>query len=346
VNSSFRWSHAVGFHVWDKAGREYLDFTSGIFAANTGHSNARIFVSIYQAARQCGLHAYTYATDIRDRYEARLCEWTGYEDCHLFTTGSEAVEAALRVMGIDEDGIMAIEDCFHGKTAGPRTRLYRMPVATIQYAFSMPWIIEGYRGWDAYFWESEVIEYLRSCQTRDNLVCFDEVQSGFGRTGKKFAFEHYGIRPDLLVIGKGAFSGFPGSAVLASNALLGPWHDEFSSTHGGNPLQCAAGLATIDEFDRLNLIEEAERKGVILHNALRAISYLDGCALHGRGMVAAITTPDIGAADRIVLGCRAKGLLVVRTGKATVKLGPPLTITDEALLQGVNILKEVINCQS
>ena len=180
-------------------------------------------------------------------------------------------------------------------------------------------------------------------QKRGRLICFDEIQSGFGRTGRKFAYEWYGIEPDLLVVGKGSHSGFPGSAVLARRAsLLEPFREDFSSTHGGNPLACAAGLATIEEFERLNLVEEAARKGEVLHGFLDSLD-AEGFRFNARGLVAALLVDGSDSADRIVRLCRDKGLLVVHTGKPSVKIGPPLTIPDDVLLEGLEILKGVLS---
>jgi len=354
MNREFRWDIAHDAWVYDGRDR-YIDFTSGIFAVNTGHGNVKIETAIRIQLAKGLVHAYTYGTEIREEYERRLCEWTGYEDCALFTTGSEAVEAALRVMrnyrhlGMVHKTVFGRENCFHGKTYGSRRKITwindPMPPSSRQ----GNWIVEGYRGWDAHFWPDHFIDYLKRKQHGGQLICFDEVQSGFGRTGKKFAYEWYGIKPDILVVGKGSHSGFPGSAVLVRDkTLLEPWKDEFSSTHGGNPLACAAGLATIDEFERLDLVEEARRKGEILHNELkkfmgREAGIFGKCAVSGRGMVAAVLLPDVTIADNIVLNTRNRGLLLVHTGKNSVKIGPPLTIPDDVLLEGLEILGEVLS---
>ena len=191
----------------------------------------------------------------------------------MFTTGSEAVEAALRLVRgqfVDRKKVWGIVGCFHGKTLGARLldplgrwiHLDTIRGGAIQYSSKKPAgiIVEGYRGWDAHFWEDSVIAWLKQMQQRGALIIFDEIQSGFGRTGRKFAYEWYDIRPDVLVTGKGQGSGFPVSAVFASRSILEPWKEWFSSTHGGGPLACAAGLATIEEFERLDLVKEAERK--------------------------------------------------------------------------------------
>ena len=241
-------------------------------------------------------------------------------------------------MGIDNQVIAGIDSCFHGKTYGPRMKIKRYPSANMQ----QNWIIEGYRGFDCYFWPEVYLRRWREAQRRGGLLCFDEIQSGFGRTGKAFAYEHYDITPDLLVIGKGAFSGFPGSAVLSRSGLISAIAEgELSSTHGGGPLACAAGLETLKVMVDWDLVYESYRKGLVLHGYLNEIPGMVGKTA-GRGLVAAVFAGDSGAADDIVLRCRDRGLLLVHTGKSSVKIGPPLTITDKALVEGLDILKGVL----
>ena len=175
------------------------------------------------------------------------------------------------------------------------------------------------------------------------MLIVDEIQSGFGRTGKKFAYEHYNdLHPDILVVGKGQGNGFPVSAICCNGKAaetLRSYHDEFSSTHGGNPVACAAGLAVIEYFEKEGVIRQAEQKGHILHDWLEVLCPLEH---RGIGMVAAILTETTEQATMIVERCRDRGLLLVHTGKASVKMGPPLTITVEQLVAGVKILGEVI----
>lgn len=323
--------------------KQYIDFqsgaglgeNSGIFAGILGPRPRAVIEALELAMRKYGLHTYTYPTEIRQEYERRLCEWAGYEACALFSDGSRAVEAAMQIIGGTWKGdIRAIADCFHGKTAGPRILLYRTEWPNWGH-----WIIEGYRGWDAHFWPDSLIDHLKECQRQGYLICFDEIQSGFGRTGKKFAYEHYGIKPDLIVTGKAQGSGFPVSAVLGPRSLLDK--ADLSCTHGGNPLACAAGLATLDEIERLNLIEESARKGHILHSKLGEVPGLMG-RVKGMGMVAALMFDTVAEADSLVMRCQENGLLVVRTGKGSVKLGPPLIIFDEAIVRGVEIIGECL----
>ena len=179
------------------------------------------------------------------------------------------------------------------------------------------------------------------------------MQAGFGRTGKKFGFQHYGVTPDLICCGKGMGGGVPLSGVLGRAAIMDlPDVGNMSSTHSANPLVCAAGLAVIEEIESRNLVAETARKGDLLFAALVGLQkrFPDRIShLLGRGLISAVLfkNPETGEADgpftsRVAELCMQKGLLVVHTGRESIKIGPPLTITDEALLEGVSVLGEAI----
>jgi 4-aminobutyrate aminotransferase-like enzyme len=184
-------------------------------------------------------------------------------------------------------------------------------------------------------------------------MAFDEMQAGFARTGKRFGYEHYKVMPDLICCGKGMGSGMPLSGVLGSSEVMDlPEVGNMSSTHSANPMVCAAGIATLDEIVTKNLVDESARKGELLHNRLNKLKekYTHNIsAVFGKGMIAAILfrDPMHGKVDtmlpcKIVELCMQKGLLVVYTGRESIKIGPPLTISDEALEEGLDVLRESI----
>lgn len=215
-------------------------------------------------------------------------------------------------------------------------------------------MLETFQGWGAVFYPSEYVQAIeRVCRKHGILLTFDEMQAGFGRTGKAFGFQHYGVTPDLICCGKGMGGGVPLSGVLGRAAIMDlPDVGNMSSTHSANPLVCAAGLAVIEEMEDRNLIAEAARKGELLFAALADLQarFPDRIShLLGRGLVAAVLFqhPETGEADgpftsRVAELCMQKGLLVVHTGRESIKIGPPLTISDEALLEGVAVLGEAI----
>jgi len=214
--------------------------------------------------------------------------------------------------------------------------------------------MESYIGWGAVFYPKDYIQALAEfARANDILVAFDEIQGGFGRTGKLFAYQHYEVEPDLICCGKGMSSSLPLSAVLGRASIMNlPDVGSMSSTHSANPLSCAAGLANIEVIELQNLVSESERKGEILFSRLgevqrqfrERISYV-----LGKGLLAALILvdpatgqPDAEMASKICERAMQKGLLVVHTGRESIKLGPPLTIPDAAMLEGLDVLAECI----
>jgi 4-aminobutyrate aminotransferase-like enzyme len=216
-------------------------------------------------------------------------------------------------------------------------------------------MIESYLGWGAIFYPKPYLKALESFAKKYGLlITFDEIQGGFGRTGKFFVYQHYGIKPDLLCLGKAISGSLPLSAVVGSKKIMDlPDIGSMSSTHSANPLSCAAGLANLEYIKTHNLVKEAERKGRILHSYLnrlknrffRRISYIGG-----KGLIAGIifadpdnNKPDILFPSRVCERAMQKGLLTVHTGRESIKIGPPLTIPDKALIEGLDVLAEAIN---
>ena len=214
-------------------------------------------------------------------------------------------------------------------------------------------MIESYQGWGAMFYPKKYMdEIVKWAKSKNILLIFDEIQSGFGRTGKLFAFEHYDVIPDIVCLGKGISSSLPLSAVVANRKLIDV-DPSLNSTHSGNPLCCAATLASLEVIKKENLVEESARKGIIIEKELQKIKKLFPdiiLDIQGKGMVHAIhfatpktseLNPEIG--DKIIERCMEKGVLMIRTGMGTIKIGPPLTISDDALVEGLNVLTNAIN---
>ena len=215
-------------------------------------------------------------------------------------------------------------------------------------------MIESYQGWGAIFYPKEYVQALAKFAKEHNAVLtFDEIQAGFGRTGKLFCYMHYDVEPDLICTGKGMSGSLPLSAVIGRRRILDlPDIGSMSSTHSGNPLCCAAGLANITAIEKENLVAESKRKGAILHERLNRIKekYSHRISyIFGKGLVAALLFKDpvTGKPEGLFPSlvserCMQKGLLVVHTGRESIKLGPPLTISDDALAEGIGVLEESI----
>ncbi|MHC4715208.1 MAG: aspartate aminotransferase family protein [Planctomycetota bacterium] len=216
---------------------------------------------------------------------------------------------------------------------------------------------EAYQGGGASFAPPEFMQALRAwCDRNDVVLISDEVQACFGRTGKLFAYEHYGIVPDLVCCGKGITSGLPLSAVIGKSKMMdlyGP--GEMTSTHTGNPICCAAALASIDYILGEKLVENAAKMGDLLHAGLAEMTAKYGEVIgahHGKGLVAGLhmvkpgtTEPDGDLAFEIINRAFRKGLLMfcpVGTGGATVKIAPPLVIAEDAVAESLEVLDEAV----
>lgn len=397
------WDRAEGFQVFDAYGNCWIDFTSTIFLANSGHANPHIIKALQNLLDKRLLHTYTFANESRAKFLKKLIETMPepLKKAFLLSSGTEATECALKLMRMHgrkihpkKVGIISFFGSMHGRTMGAEM-LNGNPAKSdwIGYSdpnihhlpFPYPWLqandwaecfkndiasliengmeikniagymIESYQGWGAIFYPEEYIKALIEF-ARDNqiLVAFDEIQSGMGRTGKLFAYEHYGVEPDIVCLGKGLSSSLPLSAVVGRKDIMDlPDIGSMSSTHSGNPLCCAAGLANLEEIESRNLVKESARKGELLHRELNKLKsrYPDRISyVLGKGLIAGIIIvnsetgePDSEFASKVSEKCMQKGLLVVHTGRESIKIGPPLVIPDEALLEGIKVLEEAFS---
>ena len=214
-------------------------------------------------------------------------------------------------------------------------------------------MLETFQGWGAIFYPDKFVkELVRFAKKHNVLVAFDEMQAGFGRTGKLFGYEHYGVEPDLICLGKGVSSSLPLSVVLGSKEIMDlPEVGSMSSTHSANPLVCVAGHQNLKAMLNDGLIHNSAILGKIFHEKLNAMK--DKYPNHlryifGKGLLAAIIFIDKDGnalsdlCNVITEKAFQKGLLVVHTGRESIKLAPPLSITEEALFEGIEVLDECI----
>ena len=203
------------------------------------------------------------------------------------------------------------------------------------------------------FYPPEFVQAVVKFARRNNmLVSFDEMQSGFGRTGKLFGYMHYGVEPDILCCGKGASSSLPLAIVLGSGEIMDlPEIGSMSSTHSANPMVCAAGKANLEALIEDGLIENSRLLGELFHGELQRLRsrFPDHIfSVQGRGLVAATIfnspngQPLIELCNRIAERCMHRGLLVVHTGRESIKLAPPLCITEEALAEGLDVFCQTV----
>ncbi len=211
-------------------------------------------------------------------------------------------------------------------------------------------IMEPYQGWAALFYPIGYVKALREFLTKHQaLFVSDEVQAGFGRTGKMFGYEHYGIEPDIICCGKAVSGALPLSAVLSRKEIIDV-DGSLNSTHGGSPLPVASALANLKYIQKHNLVDRAKKNEVIIRRKFEELQkYFPGriCSIHGLGMAfaAVVIKPetnelDIELVDRVIERAYEKGLMSIRTMAGTIKIGPPLTIPEDALIEGMDIIIE------
>ncbi len=396
------WHRAEGFQVYDAWGNQWIDWSSGVLIANAGHGRPEIVAAIERQADEQLLTSFSFANEPRARLVERLASLLPepLRKIFLFTTGSEAVECAIklcRTFGVRTGGrskhvIVSFENAFHGRTLGAqlaggipelkewivnpdpgfvqvpfpdgfRTRdtsfdLFERTLREhgIEPANVAGVILETYQGGSAAFAPPRYMQALRQWATGHKaLLVMDEIQAGFGRTGRLWGFEHYGVTPDLAVFGKGISSSLPLAAVAGRPDVLDLYPPlSMTSSHAGNPLCCAAALASIDIVVRERLAERAAETGALLHRRLDALAARCpriGCVA-GKGLVAGLACvaqgshePDAGLAFDIVRRAMEKGVLMfapVGYGHATVKICPPLVITEDALNESVDALEEAL----
>ena len=368
-----------GIWLTDVDGRRYMDFLAAYSAVNQGHNHPRIVEALVAQARKLALTSRAFRNDAFPPLLEKLCRLTGFDKALLMNSGAEAVETALKAMrkwAYDVKGvpypqaeIVVAEGNFHGRTTtivgfstdpdstsrfGPFTPGFRIvpygDLRAVEAAIgpsTAAIFVEPIQG------EAGVLVppagYLRGLRDLADrhrcLLVLDEVQSGLGRTGKLFAFEHEGIRPDGVTIGKALSGGlYPVSAFLASKSVM----DVFTpgihgSTYGGNPLACAVASAALDVLVEEKLVERAATLGAHLEARLRGMKTEKVEQVRVRGLWAGVQLREsAGPARPYCLALKERGLLCKDTHVQTIRLAPPLVIAREELDWAVDQLEAVL----
>jgi 4-aminobutyrate aminotransferase/(S)-3-amino-2-methylpropionate transaminase len=350
------WSKAKDFSVWDEQGNMYIDFTSTIFVTNCGHG-ATSKAIIKQAGDL--IHSYTFPTKIRakflEQFKKTLPEYC--EKIFLASAGSEVASWAVNLMRrtTGKTVIVHVDGAFHGKTGSveqlndEEIRIPFEPSDAIDVLEQRKneiagILIESYQGWSAKFMETPyVIALCDWAQKNDIPVCFDEIQGGFWRTCRLFAYEHYGVEPDLVCMGKGLGNGLPIAALAGRAKYFNV--EGLSSTHSGNPLCCAGALEALKIYENLDK-SELNQKADLLHSELQKIVRLFPdlvVGTYGKGLLASLIFKDTVTASAVCYNAMNKGLLLVKTGRESIKIGPPLIISMGALQEGLLVLMQAID---
>lgn len=372
-------SRAKGVWLWDSDGRRYLDMMSAYSAVNVGHGHPRVLDALQQQAGRVAIVSRAFHTDRLGPFLARLCTLAGLDAACPMNTGAEAVETAIkaarrwghRVKGIPDGRaeIIVAEGNFHGRTTtivgfsseadyrdgfGPFAPGFRAvpfgDAAAVEAAIgphTAAVLVEPIQG------EAGIVVppegYLRRlreiCDRHGVLLILDEVQSGLGRTGAWFAFEHEGIRPDGLCLGKALGGGvMPVSAFVARRGLIDMFEPgNHGSTFGGNPLAAAVGEAALAVIEEEGLVARSAELGAHMMERLRRIDSPLVREVRGRGLWVGVEIDPARASARAV--CEAlmrRGVLSKETHETVIRLAPPLVIDRETLDHGIDRLEEAL----
>jgi ornithine--oxo-acid transaminase len=361
-------SKAEGVWVWDVEGRKYLDFLAAYSAVNQGHGHPRIRQALIEQSERVTLTSRAFRSDQLGLLYREMHELSGYQRMLPMNTGAEAVETAIKaarkwgykVKGVPEGQaeILVFSGNFHGRTTtivgfsdeeqyrdgfGPFTPGFRLlPYGDLQAVRAamnpnvVGVLVEPIQG------ESGIIVppagFLRGidelCREHRALLIADEIQSGLGRTGKMFACEHEGVRPQIVIVRKALSGGFyPVSAILADDEVMGVFHPgDHGSTFGGNPLAAAVARAALGVLVDEGLVENSAQLGSYFLDRLKTIEHPHIKELRGVGLwIGLELVPEAGGARGYCEALAELDLLCKETHEHTIRFAPPLTITREEL---------------
>ena len=367
--------HGQGVHLYDNDGKEYLDFCAGIAVFALGYGNES-YNNALKAQIDKVIHTSNYYyTEPMAKAAKLLTEAAGMKKVFFTNSGTEAIEGALKIakkFGYLKDGrndheVIAMEHSFHGRSMGALSvtgnAKYReafgplipgIRFATYNDIDSVKALVNdrtsaiiletvqgegGIRPAEKAFIE----EIRRICDENDLLLILDEIQCGMGRTGTMFAFEQYGVKPDVLTVAKAVGCGIPLGGFLVNDKteeiLVAGDH---GSTYGGNPLACAACVNVLEQFKELNLLTHVKEVGDYLYEALEALKKdLPSIVDHrGMGLMQGIElSEDVKAAD-VVKKAHENGLILITAGSNVIRFIPPLIIEKEHVDWMIDILKK------
>ncbi len=371
-------SKAEGIWVEDPEGRRYMDMLSAYSAVNQGHRHPRIVQALKDQADVVTLTSRAFFNDRWPLFAKKLADFTGKEMILPMNTGAEAVETAIKTMrkwgykvkGVEQDKaeIIVFEENFHGRTVtiisfsvdeiakdnyGPYTPGFVVVpydnLEAVEKAVNKNTVgilVEPIQGEAGVAVPSEgFLKGLEAIARKNNvLLALDEVQTGFCRTGKTFAFQHEGITPDIIIMGKALGGGIlPVSAIAANKDVLGVFEPgSHGSTFGGNPLACAVATAALDVLVDEKLADRAAELGTYFMEGLRAINSPKIKQVRGKGLLIGMVLHESAGKARIyTTALKEKGLLCKETHSWIIRFAPPLTITKEEIDAALEKIREV-----
>ena len=356
-----------GIWLWNVEGRRFMDMTSGQGVALVGHSHPIVVEAVRRQAKLLITCPEIFYNDRRSELYAALSQYTPEELNRFFlcNSGAEAVEGALKFARIKtgRPGIVAAKSGFHGRTLGALSATWNpsyrrgfgplLPKVT-HIPFNNPdaaaeaidastaavilEVVQGEGG--VVTAEQEFLEVVRQlCEQRGALLIFDEIQTGLGRTGRRFAAEHFSITPDVMCVGKGLAGGLPIGAVVWRDSL-GKWpRGSHGSTFGGNPLVCAAATATVRLLDS-GLGNHAARVGESFLTALRRLEHPMIREVRGLGLMIGVDLRK--RVTPVLKALMERGVLALPAGRTVLRLLPPLIISEDQLNEVFDVILEVL----
>lgn len=365
--------------VYDVEGKKYLDFLSAYSAVNQGHCHPRIVNALKNQAEKITLTSRAFRNDQLPLLEKEICELTGYEKMLPMNSGAEAVETAIKtarkwgykIKGVEKDKaeIIVCSNNFHGRTTtivsfsteeqykdgfGPFTPGFVIipynDTDALKKAINkntVAFLVEPIQGEAGIIIPDE--GYLKKayeiCKQENVLFIADEIQTGLGRTGKLFAYEYEGIKPDVLIVGKALSGGtYPVSAVLSSSEILGVFKPgDHGSTFGGNPLAAAVARESLKVIVEEKLAERSAELGKYFLEKLKTIQSKHIKEIRGKGLFIGIElVPEAGGARRFCEALKEEGLLCKETHENVIRLAPPLVIEKDEIDWAFEKIKRVL----
>lgn len=353
-----------GVVVKDADGREYVDCVAGIAVNSVGHCHPRVVAAIKAQAERLIHLSNLFYTEPQVELAEKLCRLAKFEKVFFCNSGAESVEAALKLARkvTGKKGFIAAQNSFHGRTFGALSVTHHVKrdvfepllhnVKFVRYGDAdavrkaidedtAAVILEPIQG------EAGVIipplEYLREvkeiCEKHDALFILDEVQTGFGRTGRWFCKEHFKVQPDIMAVAKALGGGFPIGATLSNFSFE---RGEHASTFGGNPLACAAALATLGVIEEEQLVERSERLGAYFMQRLSEVigDYDSVKEIRGKGLMLGVELQE--KCENVVNEALKRGVLLNCTADRVIRLVPPLVISEKQIDGVVKILSDIL----
>jgi acetylornithine/LysW-gamma-L-lysine aminotransferase len=361
----------IGAHVWDIDGKEYIDCMGGYGVAIVGHQNKRVVKAIKeQVDKIITVHSSLY-NKTREEFLETLIGLApkGLTQVHLNNSGAEAIEAAIKFARkfTGKKGMVAMKGSYHGKSLGalsltfnPKYKKAFEPLVE-KVSFASFGDIESLRSTideDTAFvilepiqGESGIIvapdgflqEVRKVCDEKGILLIFDEIQAGLGRTGRLWACEHWNTAPDILCLAKGIAGGVPmGATLVRPDILASMSKGEHSSTFGGNPLSCAAGIATLHALTQDGLIENSEKMGKLFREGLEKLKEKHHIIreIRGKGLMIGVELKF--EVKDILMNLMKEGVLMLYSGRNILRILPPLVISKDDITKVLQTLDIVL----